>query len=189
MGMDASSSTLGGMIFRRAQAQDADAVADLHVLSWRATYRGILRDGFLEGPVVADRQALWRERLADPGEADGRFVLLAEQGGDLHAFVCAILDADPTWGALLDNLHVVPGSQGKGLGRILMTEAAIWIRRQRPRSRLHLWVFERNAAARRFYDRLGGAVIDRRAIPSPDGHLVDSVRYGWTDLSPLVEGP
>jgi ribosomal protein S18 acetylase RimI-like enzyme len=175
--------------FRRARAEDADAVADLHALSWRATYRGILRDEFLDGPVLEERQAVWRERLADAGAADSRFVLLAEQGGELHAFVCAILDADPTWGALLDNLHVVKWSQGKGLGRILMAEASLWIRRQRPGSRMHLWVFEKNVAALRFYDRLGGGVIERRAIAAPDGLLVESVCYGWKDLSPLVEGP
>jgi len=29
-------------------------------------------------------------------------------------FACAYLDADPEWGTLVDNLHVVPGLKGKG---------------------------------------------------------------------------
>jgi len=35
-----------------------------------------------------------------------------------------LVDADPEWGALLDNLHVSPSSKGHGLGRRLSAESA-----------------------------------------------------------------
>jgi hypothetical protein len=39
---------------REANAGDAAAIARLHVESWRATYRGILRDEYLDGNAAAE---------------------------------------------------------------------------------------------------------------------------------------
>jgi len=100
----------------------------------------------------------------------------------MKGFVCVFLDADPHWGALLDNLHVSPSAQGRGLGRRLMAEAARWVRQHRPQSRLHLWVYEQNASARGFYERLGGIVTEHRIVDAPDGTQVPAIRYVWDDL-------
>src|SRR3954449_11637483 len=89
--------------FRLANSSDAAAVAHLHADSWRRHYRGAYSDGFLDGDVVADRLAVWSDRL---GTADPRrCTILAEDGG-LIGFANTFLDHDPEWGALLDNLHV-----------------------------------------------------------------------------------
>ncbi|HLE69687.1 MAG TPA: GNAT family N-acetyltransferase, partial [Vicinamibacteria bacterium] len=95
--------------------------------------------------------------------------------------VCAILDEDETWGALLDNLHVLPAWKGKGLGRRLMVEAARWVASRRPGSPLHLWVIEENEEARSFYDRLAGRPLDRKLWSAPDGRGIGLIRYVWND--------
>lgn len=168
-------------IIRIAEASDAHAIATLHAESWRSTYRGILLDAFLDGPIFANRRAHWEARLSGDASTPSPFVALAEQDGEPQAFVCAELDADPTWGALVDNLHVSPSAKGRGLGRRLMAEAATWILQQRPGSRLHLWVYEQNAAARRFYEHLGGVVNEQCLQGAPDGSRNQAVRYGWED--------
>jgi ribosomal protein S18 acetylase RimI-like enzyme len=174
------------MITRRARPEDATAIANLHVASWRRTYRGILRDEYLDGPVVTDRQKLWASRLSSPSAAEQAFVLVIEQERELAAFVCVLLDSDPEWGALLDNLHVAAERRGQRLGTRLMASAAAWVILQRPESRLHLWVYEKNLPARRFYEALGGKVVDRCKELAPDGARVDCVRYGWRTLSALT---
>ena len=174
------------MIVRRARLEDATAIANLHVASWRRTYRGILRDEYLDGPVITDRQKLWTSRLSSPSASEQPFVLLIEQERELAAFVCVLLDSDPESGALLDNLHVAAERHGQGLGTPLMARAAAWVISQRPDSRLHLWVYEKNLPACRFYERLGGEVVDRCTELAPDGARVDSVRYGWRTLSALT---
>ena len=85
-----------------------------------------------------------------------QFVVVDEQAGAIRGFACAFLEADPEWGCLLDNLHVVPELKGKGLGTQLMTAVAERVWRSNPYGRLHLWAYEQNLAARRFYERLGG---------------------------------
>jgi GNAT superfamily N-acetyltransferase len=169
------------MTIRMAGPADADVIAQLHALSWDTAYRGILSDDFLDGPLLADRRALWRTRFAQVNRTD-QMVLVDEVAGQIRGFACAFLDADPDWGTLLDNLHVVPESKGKGLGRQLMAEVANRLLKLN-RTRLHLWAFEQNRAAREFYERLGGVMTTSHTESAPDGREVNAVRYCWSDLA------
>ena len=65
--------------FRLAGPADAEAVANLHADSWRRHYRGAYSDAFLDGDVVADRLAVWTDRLREPDPR--RCTILAEDGG------------------------------------------------------------------------------------------------------------
>jgi GNAT superfamily N-acetyltransferase len=169
------------MTIRMAEAADADLIAQLHARSWHTAYRGILSDEFLDGPLLADRRGLWRARFAEFDRTD-QMILVDAEAGKIQGFACVFLDADPAWGSLLDNLHVVPESKGRGLGRQLMAEVANRLLRL-DRTRLHLWAFEQNHAARRFYERLGGVVTTSQAESAPDGREVNAVRYCWSDLA------
>jgi GNAT superfamily N-acetyltransferase len=174
------------MVIRTAGLADADTIAQLHTRSWQSAYRGILSDDFLQGPLPENRRVLWRTRLSDADRSD-QCVLLDEQDGALRGFACAFLGADPEWGCLLDNLHVVPDLKGKGVGKQLMGAVALRVLSSNPQGRLHLWAFEQNLGARRFYERLGGVVNERIAEVAPDGSEMNVVRYCWSDLSALAE--
>ena len=171
------------MCVRQAHADDAAAIAQLHADNWQRCYRGILRDDYLDGPLVEDRQTLWKRRLSLSADLENRTVWVIEQAGELEAFACVLLDADPERGALLESLHVSAARQGRRLGTRLMAIAADWVCSLRPSSGLYLWVGEENAAARRFYEHLGGKVFDRRVQSAPEGTRVDVVGYAWRELS------
>lgn len=173
-------------MIRAAGLADAVAIAQLHTHSWQTAYRGILSYDFLQGPLPENRRVLWHTRLSDSERTD-QFVLVDEQGGAIRGFACAYLEADPEWGCLLDNLHVVPDLKGQGLGRQLMTAVAQRVWRSNPSGRLHLWAYEQNLAARRFYERLGGVITERHAEPALDGTQVNAVRYCWSELSGLAQ--
>jgi GNAT superfamily N-acetyltransferase len=53
-------------------------------------------------------------------------------------------------GDVLTHLYVDPAAQNTGLGTALLE----WVKRLNP-ERLELWVFQKNAGARRFYERHG----------------------------------
>jgi GNAT superfamily N-acetyltransferase len=175
------------MIHREATPADADAVASLHAESWRAAYRGILSDEFLDGDVFAERTGHWRERLAEPDP--DRHVLLAEEHGTLQGFVCVLAAADPRWGALIDNLHVRPGLRGRGLGTALLLEAARWVQSRDPDSPMHLWVYEANQPACRFYEKLGAIPVGREVKETLDGGSAALLRYSWPELQLLLARP
>lgn len=121
------------MFLRTALTSDASAIAWLHAQSWRIAYRGILSDDYLDGPLFENRLAVWQQRLRED-DSQQQLVLLTGKRDCLSGFVCAHLDADPKWGALLDNLHVHPDHRRCGLGRRLMAAAAQWVKQQRPQS-------------------------------------------------------
>src|SRR4051794_25616192 len=110
------------MRYRRAHDEDAAAIAALHADSWRAAYRGALRDEFLDGEVLADRLRLWTARLSRP--APNQLVLVAEDAHGLAGFACAYGADDARWGTLLDNLHVSRERHGRGTGGRLLSAVA-----------------------------------------------------------------
>ncbi len=59
--------------FREAGPSDAKIIAQLHARSWRGTYRGVLRDEYLDGDILTERLATWEQRLAS---SDGRQLAL-----------------------------------------------------------------------------------------------------------------
>lgn len=170
------------MTLRRARAADESAIIRLHTDSWRTAYRGILRDDFLDGALAANRRQLWSGRFCEINRED-QLIILSEEFGEIRGFACAFLDADPEWGTLVDNLHVAPGFKGRGLGRQLMAAVAMEVQRRGLHPVLHLWVYEQNVQARRFYERLGGVVTACTAESAPDGSRVNALRYGWRGLS------
>jgi ribosomal protein S18 acetylase RimI-like enzyme len=169
--------------YRHATERDIDAIAGLHADSWRRNYRGAYSDAFLDGPALADRQAVWTDRLTKP--QPHQVTVVADEDG-VVAFAHAKLDEDPTWGALLDNLHVAQTHQRRGIGARLMSETASAVVERTPSSGLYLWVLEQNTRAQAFYDALGGSCVGReQVVASGGGDLVASLRYAWPDPSTL----
>lgn len=174
----------GLITFRTASVSDSARVAELHAVSWRSAYRGFLSDAYLDGDILEERGRLWEQRLAQPSER--QYVLLAEKSELLVGFVCVLLDEEPAWGAYLDNLHVRPADRGKSLGRRLLSQALLWVAQVEPGKSMHLLVFEGNTAARRFYERHGGALVETLTRRMPDGGTPRVVRYRWHDPTRLL---
>jgi ribosomal protein S18 acetylase RimI-like enzyme len=173
------------MRFRTATGHDVDAIALLHAESWRRNYRGAYLDSFLDGDVFADRVAVWTDRLAQP--CSKYFTIVAEHDGDVVGFAHTILDDDPTWGALLENLHVAHNLKRQGAGTRLMSENAGELLARRPATGLYLWVLEQNTAAQAFYNARGGTAVERTIRgPFPGGGTAAGLRYAWPDPSDLI---
>lgn len=172
-----------GLVFRPMQLADIDAVAALHVTSWRTAYRGIYADSYLDGRAGAERRAHWTRRLE--ARAPGHAGIIAEIDGQPAGFLYLIADENPSRGTLLDNLHVAPDRRGAGLGRRLLGRAAVEIAARHWPAGLHLWVFEANAGARRFYERLGARLVERILYDAADGGRHPALCYAWPDAAVL----
>ncbi len=173
-----------GAVLRPATADDAAVIAQLHIDSWRTAYRDILDPAYLAGPIEQERRDIWAGRFAAPN-ADMQ-VTLAEDGAGAIGFICTLGNDDPAWGALVDNLHVLPRAKGGGIGGSLLASAGDWAASRFPGAGIYLWVFEANEPARRFYDRMGGKVVERVIEPNPAGGGESlSLRYAWSDPAAL----
>ena len=174
------------MNFRSATAADAQAIAALHADSWRRHYRGAYSDEFLDGDVDADRLAVWTERLRG-GVPDNVHAVVVEEGGALIGFAYTILDDNPEWGALLDNLHVRNAQRGTGIGTQLLVHTARGVLDRAPLPMLYLWVLEQNSAAQKFYAARGGTCVGSKTSEPPGGGQITAHRIVWPDPRTLCE--
>jgi GNAT superfamily N-acetyltransferase len=94
------------------------------------------------------------------------FAHVAEHSGTVAGFALWFLNYS-TWtgrhGIYLEDLYVMPGLRGTGLGRALLAELA-GICVQNGYDRLQWWVLDWNSAARGFYESLGAAAMDEWTV-------------------------
>jgi ribosomal protein S18 acetylase RimI-like enzyme len=172
------------IVVRDASPHDLEAIASLHADSWRRHYRGALRDEFLDGDLLAERRAVWGARLT--AQNANQFTLVADHKDRVVGFVHMILDEDPHWGALLDNLHVTYHFKRCGIGRRLLSAAAGELAQRRPNDRrFHLWVLGQNTAAQAFYLACGGRKVETTADEVPGGGRAISHCIAWPDAAVL----
>ena len=70
-----------GNNIRLARLDDAPAIAEVHVASWRTTYKGIFSDTLLDSLSVDKREQSWRETLALPEPNSVTLVACNVDGG------------------------------------------------------------------------------------------------------------
>jgi GNAT superfamily N-acetyltransferase len=123
-------------------------------------------DRALVKELRAEFEAEVPDELWDDDDEDYEWthVLLADDLG----FAALDRKGDRTW--LLDILYVRPAARGKGLGVELVRAAADYVQSQGAEM-LALEVLESNTAAKRFYDRLGFATVER-TLATPVAGLV-----------------
>ena len=176
---------MSDVTIRSAVEGDAAAIAAIHTANWRDAYAGILAAEFLNGDIETNRFELWSRRLGE--RPPSQLVDVAcNPTGAMMAFACSFREADARWGSLVDNLHVLPRFRSRGVGEKLLQSMAAQLATSAPDAGLHLWVFEANVAALRFYERLGGRVVEKKTseIPATGGNAV--LRVHWPALSDLV---
>lgn len=167
------------MILRRARPADATTIGAIHVAAWRATYAGLLPDGYLAG-LSAARQARGYGALIQLG----RPVFVAEVDGAVVGFVTAGPARRAGLGTgEVETLYVLDDWRDRGLGRRLMGAAAAELAAQGHES-LHVWVLRDNPG-RWFYARLGGreAASDTARVAGRD---LPQLAYLWAPIAPLL---
>ena len=174
------------MDLQTATAQDVDGIARLHTDSWRRNYRGALTDEFLDGDLLANRRTEWAKRVAASPER--RCTIVAADNSEVIGFAHTFLDEHATWGALLDNLHVVHALKGRGIGTLLMAETARRVLEARPSSSLYLWVLQQNTAAQEFYRARRGVFHAPEETEPEGGGRTFRIRVTWADPAVLLVG-
>lgn len=163
---------------RRGGATDGPAVAVVQRRAWRAKYRGLLSDAFLDGLDFSYLGTYWIARAAVSPSPRHR-LLVAGRPGEVHGTVTTSpsrdTDTPPTIGEVR-TLSVDPSSTRRGLGSMLLA-AAVDALAADGFVEATLWVFEGNAAARMFYESRGWVTDGARTVSAIGPESVDEVRY------------
>lgn len=173
------------MQYRDATPDDWPAIAQLHTESWQRNYRHSFPAHYLEVEALDDRRKVWEKRFTSP--SPHQYVILAEENGMLQGFTCLYLEEHQKWGAFLDNIHVDHRFSGQGIGQALMQKAAQVIKDHSSKSKMYLWVLEKNIAAKRFYKRLGGYSFELSVLDTPGNGKANAFRMVWDDSSKILK--
>jgi GNAT superfamily N-acetyltransferase len=169
---------------RRASPSDAGAIARVRVDAWRATYRGMIPDAYLDAMKVEESEALWRRVLSAGPNRTCTFV--AERAGDVVGFASALMLAEPRFDldAELSAIYVRSDCQRIGVGRSLLG-SVILAQCDLGATGFLTWVIARNRGARTFYEALGGELLVEQPFQWDGMDLVEA-GYGWRDPDALM---
>lgn len=166
---------------RPATLDDASEIARVHVASWRSTYRGMLPDDFLESLSEGHYTERWKRVIT---EGTSRVHVVDEPGG-IVGFASGGREraGEGTFAGELYAIYVLDSAQRHGHGRELVRAVAGALREMKLPDMI-VWVLRDNAAARRFYERLGGIYL--RSQPTTIGTAtLEEVSYGWRALDAI----
>lgn len=142
---------------RRAESGDVAAIADIHTLARREAMPYLpelhtdveTRDWLMH--VVLPQQEVW----------------VAERAG-------RVVGVSALEGQVLEQLYVLPGERGRGVGSSLLAKAL-----EIAGGEVMLWTFQRNTAARTFYEHRGFVAIECTDGAGNEEREPD-VRYRWS---------
>lgn len=174
---------------RPARAEDAPALAALHVACWHEAYADLLPPAMLAEVSVERRSLMWARILGRSHDGPAPSVRLAVRDGRLVGFGSCGMQrtpelADAGFDGEIAALYVRARWQRRGVGTLLM-RALIADLAARGCRGMALWVLGDNAPACRFYAALGGTAVAEREDRREHANLVE-VAYGWPTLGRLL---
>ena len=169
---------------RVATPDDVEAIAHIHVETWRSTYAGIIPDAYLVRMDMARQRTNWRQTLRGGGR--GHHVVVAEIGdGAVAGFASCgparrdMLPRRAPYDGEVYTLYVALDHQDHGHGKQLLAACFNTLRDQ-DKTAAVIWVLAANPA-RFFYEAQGGQKVAER-IESFAGAELTELAFGW-DLS------
>ncbi|MFF4271548.1 GNAT family N-acetyltransferase [Streptomyces sp. NPDC001536] len=140
---------------RRATAPDADATADVWLRSFAAALPTVVRPRSDDEVRDYFREVVVPLRETWVADADGIVGVMVLNG------------------ELLSQLYIAPDWRGRGIG-----DRFVELAKERSPQGLHLWTFQVNKPAHRFYERHGFVAVERTDGSGNEEREPD-VRYVW----------
>lgn len=153
-------------------ADDFEAISRIYARSWKAAYKGIVPQDYLDELP----ETRWAGFLNQRPEStlvlleDGRYI-------GTSGFGAARDDARPGWGEVF-SIYLLPEYFGKGYGKPLLSGALDALHGQGFKQ-VYLWVLEENARARAFYEKCGFWPTEDRMTLEIGGKELTEMRYAY----------
>lgn len=168
-------------IIKPVTENDATEFAETHTQSWKAAYKGIVPDEYLNSLSIEARAEKLKKNIV-------QFVDFEYLAGWLDHKIIGTLVIGPCRDDDIDadeidktgevcGIYLHPDYFGKGYGYQLMNHAISSLKRKY--SKITLWVLEDNARARRFYEK-AGFVFDGTRKEIVIGKPLIEIRYCLT---------
>ena len=159
---------------RRAQPEDAVALAEAHDEAWRTAYLGLIPGPELE-KLVARRGPSWWDAAIRRGSRIALLIFGDEIAG--YANYGRNRAKSLAYGGEVYELYLRPEYQGLGFGRKLFAMAKRDLA-QAGHTGLVVWALSDNDAAVGFYRALGGRTV-ARSTERFGAKVLDKVAFAW----------
>lgn len=185
--MEQPSIQIEDVIIRKATADDAAEIANVHLNSWREAYRNLLPQDFLDQLPLTFKRRMnsWKQTAAMPDRA--LYVAEGKSGIVGFSVFTPPRDKDMSEHGELGAIYLLEKFKGKGIGAALlklgMQQLVAW-----KYSKAYCWVLQNNPTIE-FYEK-SGAVFN--GMEKPDeigGKKVKELCYEWKDLSKFNTPP
>ncbi|KMS70458.1 acetyltransferase [Streptomyces viridochromogenes] len=170
------------MRIRTARPEDASAVADVYVRSWRAAFVGLLPQSYLDAMDPGREEPGWKALIAEARwPSSGVLVAESDAGTAGIAGIVGFTGFGPSREAPavaeIGTLYTLPEVWSTGTGRQLMRGALTTLDRAAHYTHATLWVLEANARARRFYETTGWSPDGASVTDTTGGASLGKLRY------------
>ncbi len=164
-------------LIRKAEKNDAESVARVHVDTWQSHYRGQISDEYLDNISIQERKDMWDKDFSNPEEKSETFV--AEIGNKIIGF-CSVgpsrdKDAEEKTGELYA-IYLDPSIQKKGIGSALMDTGLNFLKEE-GFLMATLWVLRSNKSTIGFYESKGWYFDGAEMKTEKKGISFDEIRY------------
>ncbi|ENQ3078787.1 GNAT family N-acetyltransferase [Bacillus sp. WLY-B-L8] len=168
------------MYIVKANVNDAQELARVHVDSWRETYDGIMPKEVLDKKSYEKREALWLKILKEQQShvyvaktIDGKIIGFADGGKERTGSY--------EYDGELYAIYILQEYQRNQLGKKLIKAVAADLYENGCCSML-VWVVASNPS-KYFYEALQGSCVDKKQIEELH---VEEIAYGWKDIENLL---
>lgn len=156
---------------RPAKLSDVQAVARIHVETWKEAYQGIIPDAYLQTLSIAEREEKWKQLIIK----EQTELWVAEKDSLITGWVSfgssRDCDSRSETGEIFA-IYILPSFWSIGVGKELMIQAMTRLE-ERGFTLVTLWVLVENKRAIKFYEKVGF---------TPEANTVKSVEIGGKAL-------
>ncbi len=151
---------------RAAVMADSEAIATVHIQSWRETYPGIMPQKRLDSMSIERSAKHWQANISGAftvlvAEVEGRVVGFASGGANYEYTDCET-GLGNACDCELGALYLLQEFQGRGIGKAIFNRF-VELMKQEQHTTMIVWVAEKNLSTG-FYAALGGELVDRKIL-------------------------
>lgn len=160
-------------IIRLNEIQDQGQMARIKIDGWKSAYDKIIASKYLN---ELDYEAQ-KNRYISSFEEYKDLVLVADREGEILGYSCFNYydDIDSKYDAELVSLYIKSTETGRGIGSNLLKETAKLLY-NKGKSNMIIWCLTNNFPAIKFYEDLGGKIVDQKRAKIGDEYYEE---YGF----------
>ncbi|WP_371069858.1 N-acetyltransferase family protein [Sediminibacillus sp. JSM 1682029] len=170
---------------RKAELEDAEQIANVHVNSWKSTYFELINEKDMSNITFENRKALWETILKMP--TSGQVALVVENtDGEIVGFVSGGKERTKRFGfdGEIYAIYLLADYQRQGLGTRMLAAFTEEMVKEGYQSML-VWVLTQNPSSR-FYAKHGARQIEKEDTTIGEGTYQESA-FGWENIQGLLK--